>query len=174
MKNRRKPNKALDKFVEENAYKYTCKELVNILKKELNEEMTLKQVQQYCWRHNINYKKECANKARDMKPLPLGTERVKPDGMVQIKVAFPNKWVYKQRKIYEDYYNVKLPDDVYVIFLDGNRNNFDIKNLKAVNRRYCSGIANYRKERTKEDTEILLLISKLNYRIKNIKKENKI
>ena len=59
----------------------------------------------------------------------------KTDGnMLKIKVG-NHKWEYLQRKIYEDYYNVKLPDDVYVIFLDQNKRNFDIKNLKAISRR---------------------------------------
>ena len=43
--------------------------------------------------------------------------------------------MYLQRKIYEDYYNVKLPNDVYVIFLNQNKRDFDIKNLKAISRR---------------------------------------
>lgn len=60
---------------------------------------------------------------------PVGSERVNVDGYVEIKVAEPNKWMLKQRYIYEKHYNVKLTTQDNIIFLDGDRMNFEIDNL---------------------------------------------
>ena len=63
---------------------------------------------------------------------PVGTES-NPDknGLVRIKVN-EKQWVYKQRLIYEQYYNVKLPKDYVVVFLDNDKTNYSIDNLMAV------------------------------------------
>lgn len=42
-------------------------------------------------------------------------------------------WYSYGRYLYEQYYNVKLPEDYQVIHLDGDCTNFDIKNLCPVN-----------------------------------------
>jgi hypothetical protein len=38
----------------------------------------------------------------------------------------------KHRRIYEDYYNVRLPSDIEIHHIDGNHNNNDITNLMPV------------------------------------------
>ena len=139
---RRKFNPQLHEWLVKNSKDYTAKELVVKAKELFNEDFTLKQMQQYFWHHdNIQYKYEQKNKSHSNKALPIGSERIKSDGMHQIKVG-PRKWVYKQRKIYEEYYNVKLKDDEYVIFLDQDRNNFSIDNLKVISRRTSAIMAN--------------------------------
>ena len=86
----------------------------------------------YLSNRQIRYKGYNPNKSQEMgNKIPIGTEYVKPDGMVLIKVK-PNKWEYKQRYIYEQYHNVELPKNTMVVFLDGDRTNFDINNLMAV------------------------------------------
>lgn len=112
---------------------HTVKEWVPILKEMFDEDFTLKQMQTYFNRHQIPMKYESPKKAHTNTGYPIGSERTKSDGMVQVKVA-PHKWEYKQRYIYEQYYGVDLPEDVYVIFLDQDRTNFDISNLRAVTR----------------------------------------
>lgn len=67
----------------------------------------------------------------------VGTERITYDKRnnrkeTYVKVA-NNKWVRKQKYIYEKYKG-KLPYDSVIIFLDGNRENFELDNLKAVPR----------------------------------------
>lgn len=162
---RRKFDKKMYDWLNEYAKDYTSKELTEIINDKFNETFNNQETRRYLARHNIKYKAN-KNKQRNMgERIPVGTEYIKPDGMTLIKVK-KDKWEYKQRKIYQEYYNVKLPKDVYVIFLDGDKTNFDIKNLKAVNRKYCSGLANYRMPRTKEITETILAISKLNQKIK--------
>ena len=66
--------------------------------------------------------------------LPVGTERVyKGEGYVKVKVAEPNKWELKHKLIYEKYYG-KVEEGDAIIFLDGNKTNFNIDNLYKVSR----------------------------------------
>jgi hypothetical protein len=90
-----------------------------------------RKVEQLLWRNNIHHKDYNPNKVRHSNSLPILSEYIKPDGMTLIKVS-KNEWEYKQRYIYEQYYNINLPKDIMVIFLDGDKNNFDINNLRAV------------------------------------------
>jgi hypothetical protein len=65
-------------------------------------------------------------------PYPALTERTDRRGYVKIKNA-AGKWVYKHTFLYEREHG-KAPEGHIVIFLDGNRNNFEIENLALVNR----------------------------------------
>ncbi len=64
---------------------------------------------------------------------PIGTERIdSKDGYVHIKIAEPNVWVLKHRYIWEQA-NGPIPKNHQVCFLDQNKLNFDLSNLKLVN-----------------------------------------
>ena len=66
----------------------------------------------------------------------VGEERITVDGYVEIKVRdrCGNKnWELKHRYIYEQHYG-KIPDGYNIIFLDGNKLNLKISNLKAVSK----------------------------------------
>lgn len=66
----------------------------------------------------------------------IGEERLTKDGYIQVKVqdgCLNKNWQLKHRYIYEQHYG-KIPEGYNVIFLDGNRQNFDINNLKLVSR----------------------------------------
>ena len=118
----------------------TINELVKIANKDYN--ITKKQLTLYLSKRQIRYKDYNKNKVRLMgENIPIGTEYVKPDGMVLVKVS-KSKWQYKQRLIYEKYHKVKLTSDDYVIFLDQDRTNFNIDNLRVVSRRESSILAN--------------------------------
>lgn len=65
---------------------------------------------------------------------PVGSERINVDGYTEIKVAEPSKWRLKQRVIYEEHYGVELTKDDAIVFLDGNKQNFDIDNLFRLSR----------------------------------------
>lgn len=143
MKTRRKFNENMHKWLCKNAKNFTVKELVLIVNNKFGEDFTTKQMHQYFWHHpELKCKYEQENKSHPNKGLPIGSERRKPDGMWQVKVG-PKKWEYKQRKIYEDYYGVKLKDDEYIIFLDQNRDNFEISNLKKISRRESATMLSY-------------------------------
>lgn len=61
----------------------------------------------------------------------VNSERISKDGYIEIKIKEPNKWMKKHRYIYEKA-NGKIPDGYKVIFLDGNKQNLDLTNLKLV------------------------------------------
>ena len=60
---------------------------------------------------------------------PIGDERVIQNGFVEVKVGMPRVWKLKHHVIYEKYHNEKIGRWDKVIFLDGNKRNFDISNL---------------------------------------------
>ena len=65
---------------------------------------------------------------------PVGSERTTVDGYREIKVADPNKWELKHRYIYEQHFGKISKEDI-VIFLDNDKTNFDINNLKCITRK---------------------------------------
>ena len=158
MAKRRKFNLEMHKWLEKHAEEYTAKELLSIVNEKFKESMDDKQLRIYLFHHNIKYKFEDKKKSHPNKPLPIGSERVKADGMVQVKVG-SHKWEYKQRLIYQKHYGVKLRDDEYIIFLDQNRNNFDISNLKKITRKesaYISNLKAFSTDKVVTETGILL------------------
>ena len=161
-------------YLKQNAINYTANELVLILKDKFNVIMAKKRLQQYCHDMGIKYKYEKPNKAHSNKSTANGTIVNKTDGNY-LKIKTRNhKWEYLQRKIYEDYYGVKLPDDVYVIFLDQNKRNFDIKNLKAISRRSSAIMAKDGLFSTEPQiTKLGHLCSKLNIKAKGEQNDTK-
>lgn len=61
---------------------------------------------------------------------PLFSERIDRDGYVLIKTK--NGYMPKARYIYEQHHNLKLGRHEIVIFIDNDKHNFDISNLRAV------------------------------------------
>lgn len=121
-------------FIMSNAASHTIKELVQLIEEKFNVRIEKKKLAQYCIKMGIPYKYEKPAKAHSNMPTAIGTLVNKTDGnMIKIKTG-NKKWEYLQRKIYEEHYGVKLPDDVYVIFLNQNKRDFRIKNLKAIKR----------------------------------------
>lgn len=100
---------------------------------------------------------------------PVGSERISKDGYIEVKVAEPNKWRLKQRVVYEETKG-KIPEGCPIIFLDGNKRNFDIGNLRCITRSEllylnCNGLNN-----SNEITETGILMARLD-RAKNKKKQ---
>lgn len=128
-------NDEMYNFLKYNSKDYTIKQLVVILKEQFNIDIEKKKLAQYCISKGFKYKFEHPKKSHSNIPTKIGTIVIKKDGEY-LKIKTDNhKWEYLQRKVYQDYYGVKLPEDVYVIFLNQNRRDFDIKNLKAITRR---------------------------------------
>lgn len=120
----------------------TIQQLLKVANNKYCYPITKKNLLQYLSKRQIRYKDYNSNKAQLMgSKISIGTEYIKPDGMTLVKVA-PNKWKYKQRLIYENYHNVQLTSNDYIIFLDQNRNNFNIDNLKCVTRQESSILSN--------------------------------
>jgi len=139
---RNKYSKEFENEMYKKAPSKTIEQLLKIANDKYNYTITKEMLREYLSKRNIRYKNYNLNKAQAMgNRIPIGTEYVKSDGMILVKVA-PNKWKYKQRLIYEQYYNVSLTNNDYIIFLDQNRNNFDINNLKCITRRESSILSN--------------------------------
>ena len=64
--------------------------------------------------------------------LSIGTERLK-NGFVEIKIDNPNKWKRKHIVLWEKV-NGPIPKNHYIIFLDGDRFNFDLSNLILISK----------------------------------------
>lgn len=62
---------------------------------------------------------------------PVGTERVRGDGYVWIKVAEPNKWRQKQRVVWEEAFG-PIPQGMKIIYKDKNRQNVTLENMMLV------------------------------------------
>lgn len=92
---------------------------------------------------------------------PIGSERITIDGFVEIKVAEPNRWKAKARVIYEKEFGT-IPEGYIIIYLDGNKQNLEPNNLKAISRKE-NLIMNHNKLRynNKETTETALTLAKL-------------
>lgn len=159
-------------FLLNNASSHTITELVQLIKQKFNKDIDKKRLAQYCLHNKIKYKFEKPNKSHSNKSTPNGTIVVKTDGnMLKIKTS-EHKWEYLQRKIYENYYHVKLPDDKYVVFLDGNNRNFAIDNLKVVPRRNSAIMSkNGLFTNNAELTKLGILTAKLMIKTKNIESE---
>ena len=163
---RNKYSLEFEKKMQQLAKDKTLNELLEIAQQEYD--ITKKQLRQYLSKRQIRYKDYDETKINKTPiGLDIGTEYVKDDGMTLIKIS-KGKWQYKQRYIYEQYYNVKLSSDDYIIFLDQNRNNFDINNLKRITRHECSILSNQKMfSHDKEVTETGILVAKLMIKAKN-------
>ena len=103
---------------------------------------------------------------------PVGSIRYQKDGYVYIKIADPRKWVLYQRYLYERAHHCHLGKDKIVIFLDGNKDNFDLSNLMAVTRKEAI-IINHEKLKIKGNinySRMGALIAKLKMKIKEKEK----
>lgn len=63
----------------------------------------------------------------------VGSERVNVDGYIEIKIAEPNKWRLKHNVIWQEH-NGDIPKENVVVFLDRDKLNCDISNLKLIKR----------------------------------------
>ena len=60
--------------------------------------------------------------------LPVGTESEDKDGYLMVKIAEPNVWRYKHHIAFGE----PVPKGHKVIFIDGNKRNFEPSNLRIV------------------------------------------
>lgn len=105
---------------------------------------------------------------------PIGDERVIQNGFVEVKVGMPRVWKLKHHVIYEKYHNEKIGRWDKVIFLDGNKRNFDIGNLKKISNSEQSFLANAKLlGNNPENNKTALLLAKLTSTVKRIEKKVK-
>ena len=170
---RRKPNYKMKFYLLEIASDYTIKELLDIVNNKFNEHYEENELRKYLWRNKIPYKYECENKSHNNagKNVAIGTTRIKDGDRIQIKIN-NRDWIYKQRYIYEQHYNEKLSDNDFIIFLDGNKNNFDIDNLMKITRYEGAHLGNiYPHSTNKELRQLSVVLAKMIIKTKNKEKE---
>lgn len=63
----------------------------------------------------------------------VGSERLGKDEYILIKIEEKGKWVHKHRHIYEQHHGPIKPNHI-IIFLDQDKYNFDINNLKMISK----------------------------------------
>ena len=102
---------------------------------------------------------------------PLGSERVTVDGYIQIKIKEPDVWVTKHRYLFEKEYG-SVPKTHRLIFLDGNKQNLDLNNIKMIPNNIAGVMA---KQRYFSDdpklTEAGTLLSEIQVKTTNLKSE---
>lgn len=68
--------------------------------------------------------------------LPIGTERINRQGYVMVKVQdhghYGQRWKLKSRIVWEQHYGRKLGTNDNIMFLDGDRQNLSIDNLRLI------------------------------------------
>ena len=84
-----------------------------------------------------------------------------------------DEWIPMQKAVWENEYG-KLPDDWFVVFLDGNRSNFELDNLYPVDRAIHAGMcrSGWYKD-NKEQTLAAIKACELDYLLKNPEKKEK-
>ncbi len=170
---RRKINNELKNYLTEFAGDKTIDELLPLVNEKFNENYDRLHLQKYLIRNRIPYKYSNPEKIRDMSNLPIGTERVKDRDRIYVKVA-KNKWIYKQRYIYEQYHKVKLTSNDFIIFLDGDKTNFDIDNLYRVTRYEAAHLGNIcGGSKNKDVTKLGIDTARLYIKIKDKEREMK-
>lgn len=69
--------------------------------------------------------------------LPVGSERISRDGYIEVKVADPKTWRAKHRLVWEAA-NGPIPKGYAVIFMDQNKTNIALDNLRLISRKYLA------------------------------------
>lgn len=171
-------------FIKQNAKGLRDEELAKLFNARFNKNKKANNMHEIKWRLKVDsglrghkWTKETAPSYKGKKGprwQPLGTEhKSKYDGYTYIKVAEPNKWIRKQRYVYEKYIG-KIPPDHCVVFADKNKNNFDLNNLILVSNsnRAAAAVMNLLFN-NKKLTETGLLIARTITKAKKIKNNNK-
>lgn len=121
-------------FIKNNAIGITTQELTELFNKEFNKNINSSALRSYKKHHKIKSGVNSRFK-KGIKPhnwKPVESEFIsKNDGYTYIKVEEPNKWIEKQRYLYEKYKG-EVPKGYCVIFADQNKENFDLNNLILV------------------------------------------
>lgn len=100
----------------------------------------------------------------------VGSERVNVDGYIEVKIQEPNKWELKHRIVWERVNGV-IPKGTGIIFLDGNKLNCSIDNLRCVTRAELLYLNRYGLNNAGEVTDTGILMAQLDA-ARNKRKKN--
>lgn len=155
---------------------HTTNEIIELYYKKYNFKLNKNQIKNLKRKYNlvsgINTKFKKGQQAHNHKPI--GYEFLRDDGYIEIKIAEPNKWVLKHNYIWEKEYG-KIPKGYSVIFLDQNKNNFDLDNLKLIKRENMLTACSYRLfSKDKNVTETGILTAQLINKTKKVEVNNEL
>ena len=102
-----------------------------------------------------------------------GDEYISSNGFTMMKLDNPTRWVQKHRYLYEQQFG-EIPRDKVLIFLDGNKQNLNLDNLKCITRKQLikmnqNGLFYNNAELTEAGSELANLMLKINEVSKNKK-----
>lgn len=158
-----KYNEIQKKFIVENYRGRTTKQLTDMFNKEFNTNITSEKMSSFKKYHKL---KSGVNTmfVKNIKPhnyKTIGSEFINSDGYVMIKIAEPNKWILKQRYIYEKLHG-SIPEGYSVIFANKDKTDFSEDNLLLVeNKDKLVAKNKHLIYKNKELTKTGLLIAKL-------------
>ena len=146
-------------FIRENVTGRSMKELANLLNEKFGTDYTTEQIKAYTARFKLRNGRDCRIKPGTIPPnkgkkgycppgcekswfgkghepnnhLPVGSEVMRTDGYLQVKIAEPNIWKLKHILVWEKA-NGPVPKGSVVLFLDGNHENTSLENLMLITR----------------------------------------
>ena len=143
------------------------RELAEEINRRFDRDFTERALCSHCYDNGIQLglcysNSEVARGEKHWRHRPVGSFQEKK-GYIRIKVAEPNKWMQYQRYVWEQNHPGQSSEGKTVIFMDGNKRNFDISNLECVERAELSVMAELgcTAACTKEERELYLLRARL-------------
>ncbi len=120
-------------FIKNNINGKTSYEIIEMFNNEFNILLTYQQLKHIKRKYNLKSNVNSRFKKNDIphNKRQLYDEFVSTDGYTYVKIKEPNTWVLKQKYIYEKYIG-KIPKNKSVIFLNGNKEDFELSNLLLV------------------------------------------
>lgn len=166
-------------FLRENAKVYSLKKVKADFEKLYGFEITKQAIVDRCRRIYFSAPTK-SNEKLDFRQYwceyPIGTE-IEKDGYILIKVSNDvknkcNNWQYKNHYIWEKHYG-KIPKNHRIVFLDGNKSNYDINNLACVPLKHiCLMAANRWKFNNAELSKAAIKYCELFYTLNKKEKDN--
>ena len=138
----------------------------NDFNKTFNKNISISRMKAYLYNDNINVGK---SSKKPVTTKEIG-ETIKSGDRQYIKInddlqCGKNNYQLKQRYLYEQYHNCKLKENEYIIFLDGNKENYDKDNLvKLTKKELC--YFNMLKLENKELRKCAVLYSQIQAKLK--------
>jgi hypothetical protein len=171
----RKYTKEQIQFLKDNVNGKSVYELTDLFNKEFSCNKSIRSIRKFKERYHLksNYRGKSFKNGHHYNYKPIGSERICNNNgyqRTQIKVG-EHKWVDKQRYLYEKYI-AKIPKGYEVIFLDGNKDNFELSNLALISNKEHGLMSKYKiffKDKDLNETSIIL--AKLKLKMKEVENE---
>lgn len=163
-------------FIKKNVNGNRNKELAQLINDEFDLSITPTQICQWKQTHGVKSKTSLYGWRKGKKggvdfkmpsepkhSKPIGSERRTKRGIIQIKIE-RGKWIDKHRYIWEQA-NGSVPNNHVIIFMNEDKNDFRLENLKCISRRELSYMNKQKYEiYDAESKETAILLSKIGLR----------